>query len=219
MIGYHLAFDLSWFGFIPAIDFNHHPTWLALRAFIVSSFLGISGASLGLSVQRGVQAGRYWTGVAKLAGAALLVTIASLMVFPQSAIFFGVLHCLLLCRLAGTPQAPHPARCLAAGAIIILAGAFYSNPVFDTPGLQWIGFTTSRPITEDYVPVFPWMGVFLLGAGFAGQVAKLSVCIQPHLQGRFWTALAWAGRRSLLIYLVHQPILFGILWTTGRLMP
>ena len=187
MVGYHLAFDLSWFGLIETIEFNHHTGWLAFRAFIVASFLGISGVSLGWLSMRGINPARYWTGVAKLAGATFLVTIASLIVFPGSAIFFGVLHCLLLCRLVGVSVAGRPALCLAMGAFILLAGLFYSNPVFNTPGLQWIGFTTSRPITEDYVPVSPWMGVFFLGLGFAEQAGKLAVHVQPRMKGRVWT--------------------------------
>lgn len=73
---------------------------------------------------------------------------------------------------------------------------------------------THKPETEDYVPLLPWFGVVLLGI-FAGQqlhrprVTRLLRMVNgAHGAIR---ALAWAGRNSLLIYLVHQPILMGLL--------
>jgi uncharacterized membrane protein len=77
---------------------------------------------------------------------------------------------------------------------------------------------THKPITEDYVPVFPWIGVVLLGI-YAGRFIfmqnrpdRLSLAPSGKLAGFFVRFPAWLGRHSLLIYLLHQPILLGILY-------
>ena len=71
---------------------------------------------------------------------------------------------------------------------------------------------THKPPTEDYVPLLPWIGVVLLGIFAAPHIMKWS---QTHMQSVTDTAairwLALAGRHSLAIYLLHQPLLIGVL--------
>lgn len=73
---------------------------------------------------------------------------------------------------------------------------------------------TFKPITEDYVPLFPWLGVALIGIFIGRQLKKLAWFIASanmQLNG-LCDVLAWMGKRSLLIYMIHQPILMGLLW-------
>ena len=70
---------------------------------------------------------------------------------------------------------------------------------------------THKPATQDYVPLFPWAGVVLVGiAGGAWLVSHELRPLRPL--SRVTPAwLAWAGRHSLLIYMVHQPLMLGAL--------
>ena len=97
-------------------------------------------------------------------------------------------------------------------AISLLAVAGYQHPWFDPQAVNWIGFMTYKPLTEDYVPLVPWFGVLLLGlflAQWLTRAGKLSAQHEPAWVGRAGL-LRLAGRHSLLIYMLHQPILVGI---------
>jgi uncharacterized membrane protein len=109
------------------------------------------------------------------------------------------------------------------------------HPFFDSRATNWLGLVTYKPITEDYVPLLPWLGVMWWGmaatqwllvrhpgcmasAGNPGQSGD-----NPGLVATFRSALARLGRWSLTFYMLHQPILIGALsawmWLTGRPLP
>ena len=63
----------------------------------------------------------------------------------------------------------------------------------------------------DYYPLLPWAGLFLFGVA----LGKLRLGIQkahPGDQPVWARPFTAAGRRSLEIYLLHQPVLIGLLW-------
>ena len=88
------------------------------------------------------------------------------------------------------------------------------------PWLAWIGFWPVQPPTVDLVPVFPWFGVAL-----AGVVAMRLVLALPVRAALGWEGggilrvLAVVGRWSLLIYLLHQPLLYGAISGLVGLLP
>ena len=85
------------------------------------------------------------------------------------------------------------------------------QPLFDTPWLHWVGMMKHKPATEDYVPLFPWLGVVLVGVA-VGHWLLAREAVAVAALGRATPAwLAWLGRHSLLVYLLHQPLLIGIL--------
>jgi uncharacterized membrane protein len=210
MLIYHFAFDLAWLRVIRA-DFNHDSFWLTLRALIVTVFLALVGVSLVLAKRAHPGPRPFWRRIALIAGCALLVTIASYLTFPQTFITFGILHCIALSSILARPLVAVPRLAFAAGAAIIALGITVHQPLFDAPWLNWVGMMTHKPATEDYVPLFPWLGVTLVGIALGARSLyreqdKLDVAsrLTPG-----W--LAWLGRHSLLIYMVHQPVLIGIL--------
>ena len=95
--------------------------------------------------------------------------------------------------------------------LFLLAPALITVPEFSDRRLAWIGLWAESPPTTDVVPFFPWFGVILLG--IAGMRMLLDSPWQPALAawrpGRGSNWLATAGRWSLVIYLLHQPLLFG----------
>ncbi len=70
--------------------------------------------------------------------------------------------------------------------------------------------------SNDYNPMLPWFGYVLIGIAVARLVPPQRwPRWQPH--AAMSRMLCLAGRHSLLVYLVHQPILMGLLWTVTQL--
>jgi uncharacterized membrane protein len=221
MIAYHAAFDLNWFHIISA-DFNHHLFWLASRDLIVTSFLLLVGVSLVLARRAGISPRRFWRRIAVVGACAILVTIGSYAAFPGTFITFGILHCIVVSSILAWPLVRFPRAASVIGLILVVAGAtigptlfdpapFRGIPAFDHPWLNWVGLITHRPATEDYVPLLPWLGVVLLGIGLgAWLVGRRGVALQRMSRASpGW--LTWLGRHSLLVYMVHQPVMIGLL--------
>jgi len=209
MVAYHFAFDLAWFRVLDA-DFYHDPFWLTSRAIIVTIFLALVGVSLVLAKRAHPGPQPFWRRVALIAACAILVTIASYVAFPQTFITFGILHAIAVSSVLARPVVDYPRTALAAGVAIIAIGTTVQLPLFDRPWLNWIGMMTHKPATEDYVPLFPWLGVVLIGAAIGSALPRMRPILATA--DRFaprW--LAWLGRHSLIIYLAHQPLLVGAL--------
>ena len=210
MIAYHFSFDLNWFGVLHA-DFNHDTLWLSLRAMIVSSFMLLVGISLVLANQAGLTNARRWRRIAVIALCALLVTAGSYAVFPRTFITFGILHSIAVASILAWPLVRYPFASLLGGMAIVAIGLQVRLPLFDAPWLNWIGLMTHKPATEDYVPLLPWFGVVLIGIAIGAWLsAKAFQPLRPVARiAPAW--LTWLGRHSLIVYMVHQPVLLGIL--------
>lgn len=219
MVIYHFCFDLSYFGLAP-FDFYQDRFWLNFRTLILSLFLGLVGVSLVLSSQPRLNVRRYLHRLILLVASAALVSLATWWMFGERLVFFGVLHFIAVASLLGLLFVRAGWLNLIAGVGFILFATQYQSAWFDTPGRRWIGLMTHKPPTEDYVPLLPWIGVVMLGI-FAGPY--IVRWLQTHLQGITDTApirwLALAGRHSLVIYLIHQPLLIGALSLYVKLVP
>jgi len=210
MIAYHFCFDLRYFGLLRA-DFEHDWRWLTARTLILSTFLLCAGISMVLA-HRNHPAGHGWMRrVLAIAAAAIAVSAASYLMFPQTYIWFGVLHAIALSLVLARPFVQRPAVAVVAGIAIIVAGLSLADPAFDGRSLGWLGFMTQKPPTEDYVPLFPWSGVMLLGIG-AGHALVRTRFKAFAVPARAPKSLRWLGRHSLAVYLVHQPLMIGLLW-------
>jgi len=218
MFAYHFSFDLNYYGLVD-IDFNNTSFWLSARALIVTLFLLLVGISLQLA-----NAGRLrWQAIGRrlaiIGAAAAAVTAASIVLFPHSYIFFGILHFIALASLLGLPFLRYRWLAMATGVCLLWLGLGFSDPLFNRPPLQWIGLMTYKPITEDYVPLLPWFGVVLLGVFIGSWLPQLKGRL-AQWQGNngFCSRLRWAGRHSLLLYMIHQPILLGLLYPVTLLL-
>jgi len=210
MLVYHFVFDLVWFGVFRA-DFNHDSFWLGFRGIVVTLFLVLVGVSLVLARRAHPGLPPFWRRVAVIAACAVLVSGASYVTFPQTFITFGILHCIALSSILARPLVDSPRLALLAGIAIVVAGNTVHLPLFDAPWLNWVGMMTHKPPTEDYVPLLPWLGVVLLGVAIGHWLLSRERGPVVAL-GRATPAwLAWLGRHSLLVYLVHQPVMLGVL--------
>lgn len=203
MVFYHLIWDIHAFWPVPYFQFPLK-VWLFGGGLIGGSFLFISGLAAGLTFRSGSRE-KILKGGLKIFAVALLVFAVSIFALPGSPIYFGILHCIgasliLASFLAGRPKATLIAFLLAMA--IGWATEFIPGR---SPWVAWLGMTYPGFDTADYFPLFPWGGVlwgglFLSGA-FGGWAARLPQN-PPH-------TLVFLGRQSLLIYLLHQPILVG----------
>ncbi|MCC7325990.1 MAG: DUF1624 domain-containing protein [Burkholderiales bacterium] len=214
MIAYHFAFDLAYLR-ITGSDFYHDPFWLHSRTAILSSFLLLAGVSLVLAERSPRGRAGFWRHVARIAACALLVSTASYLIFPKSYIWFGVLHAIALSLVLIRPLAAHPGAALVTGVAAIAAGNLWTSPWFDQRATGWLGFATVKPITEDYVPLFPWIGVMLIGVAAGHALVRTDFHAIAWLP-RVPSPLAWLGRHSLAVYMLHQPLLLGVLYLSVR---
>ncbi|MDA8521280.1 heparan-alpha-glucosaminide N-acetyltransferase [Acidovorax sp. NCPPB 4044] len=224
MTVFHFCFDLSHFGYWPQ-DFRTDPFWTLQRTAIVSMFLFCAGLGQSLAWRQGLGWRRFGRRWAQIAACALLVSAGSYLMFPRSFIHFGVLHgmavMLVIARcsagwrgwlwLAGTlaMAAPWCAAWLLAGP------AAEWTPWFNGYALNWLGLVSRKPFTEDYVPLLPWLGVMWWGVA-AGQAMldhrpQWLLLALPHSL----KPLAVLGRWSLSYYMLHQPVLIGMLLVAG----
>ncbi len=156
----------------------------------------------------------------QVAGCALLVSIGSYLMFPKSFIYFGVLHGIAVMLIILRLSVNFGRWLWPLGLLALLLPHVVSHPFFDSRWTNWTGLVTRKPVTEDYVPLLPWLGVMWWGLA-AGQWLLR--------QRRAWLTgplpaigrpLAGLGRWSLSFYMLHQPVLIGLLsvyvwWSKG----
>lgn len=223
MVIYHFFFDLNFLGLAPREMYAGG--WLVFQRMIASSFLLLVGISLTISFSHARD--KPFFGVFKkflkragfVMAAALLVTLGTGLFVPEQYVRFGILHLISVSTIIAVPFLfIRPAWITAIlGAVSIYFGAFIKTLSVSHPFLLWLGVAYPGFATVDYFPVVPWFGIVLIGI-FAGKWMYpdgtrkyhwLSVPSTPD--NRPQTILAWVGRKALWIYLIHQPVLIGVL--------
>lgn len=214
---YHFAFDLNHFGYLRA-DFHHDPIWTLQRTAILSLFLFCAGFGQAMARHNAQSWPHFWRRWAMIAACAALVSVASWWMFPHSFIYFGVLHGIAVMLLIARWTAGWGVWCLLPAALALaapsLAAGYLSGSGweahFNAPALNWLGLITRKPITEDYVPLLPWMAAVWVGVAVASLWQRWgSPASGRRVSSGLVAAAAWLGRRSLRFYMLHQPVLFA----------
>ncbi len=210
MAVFHFCYDLNYFGFIRQ-NFYTDPLWTVQRACIVTLFLFCAGLSQAVALEQGQSWPRFWRRWAQIAGCAVLVSLGSSLMFPRSWISFGILHGIAVMLILARLLAPLRGGLWIAGLVALVLPQIVQHPFFDTRWTNWVGLVTRKPVTEDFAPVLPWLGVVLWGMA-AGRwvLARRRGWLAGALPGGF-APLATLGRWSLSFYMVHQPVLIGAL--------
>ena len=224
MIGFHLTFDLATFGEMGIRRTFTLPLWYwkSVPNLIGGLFFSIVGISAVLRFQS--QSKPSYRPFLKrgLQIFAIGMGITALTSFMRSngVIYFGTLHGIGASLLLVYPFLRYSYANLLLSIFIIAGGIILEGYRFDTPLFLWLGFIPTTGGGPDCFPLIPWFGVVLLGVFLGQQFTKMSVAkvptqsimpvLVPPVRG-----LSWIGKHALWIYLLHQPLMLGLLYIAG----
>ncbi len=217
MVVYHTVFDLDFMGIAP-VDALSGP-WRFFAYATASFFLLIVGISLVMSRARAVRdarglvpAGKFLRRGAGIFALGLLVTLGTWLYLPQNYVVFGILHLIGVSVMLSSLFFRFERWNIIIGTGVVLLGwaiAGTTGPAFLLPlGIMPPGFAS-----VDYTPLFPWLGAVLIGLGlgsilYAGGERQFRI---PPVPDILVGPLSFLGRHSLVIYLIHQPVIFLVL--------
>jgi uncharacterized membrane protein len=222
MVVFHLAYDLNYFG-VYGLDM-YSGFWFYLARITAGTFILLVGVSLSLSSERARLLGQQRLFIKllkrglKIFALGLGITAATYLLIANGFIVFGILHFIGASIILAYPFLNMKAQNIIIGLIIIAVGLYLQGMAVNFPWLLWLGLPPRDFYTLDYIPLFPWFGVILIGifignTFYGGYRRRID---PPDLSGyaptRFFILL---GRISLPIYLIHQPVLIMILYLSG----
>ena len=216
MTVFHLCFDLTYFGYIRQ-NFYDDPFWTWQRAAIVGLFVFTAGLGQALAVAQKQSWPRFWRRWALVAGGALLVSGGSYLMYPASFIYFGILHGIAAMLVVVRLTAGWGRWLVLLGGLAMVAPELARHAHGIWPSLEWLndrifnwlGLVSRKPVTEDYAPLLPWLGVMWWGMVAGQWVLRNRPGWLATSLPKPMVALAVLGRWSLTYYLLHQPILLG----------
>ena len=223
MASYHFSWDLEFFGYLDP-GTTTQGLFKAYARSIAGSFLFLAGVSLVLAHARSLRLDAFLRRLAMVAGAAAMISLATYFAIPDSFIYFGILHAIAASSIIGLAflRVPAPVT-LAAGILCLVAPLLYRDEVFNHAWLTWIGLFSVPPRSNDFVPLMPWLGPFLIGMGAARLAISsgLTDRLARFSAGENGVARAtrYCGRHSLAFYLLHQPILLALVWGVSQIVP
>ena len=206
----HFMFDLVYF-LGKQVDFP--PLYTFIQQYGGAIFVVLSGccATLGSrSFRRGVL----------VFGCGMLITLVTFgmyrmgMAASDVVVKFGVLHLLGVCMMLYPAYKKLPTQALAAmGVVLVVTGYLISGTVVEAKFLFPFGFAYEGFASSDYFPLLPHLGWYMLGTVlgrtvYADKKTRLPGTFRESAIARFF---CWCGRQSLFIYLLHQPIVYGLL--------
>jgi uncharacterized membrane protein len=181
--------------------------WHLFQRSIAASFFLLVGVSLALARPRAAEAaGR----IARIAACAIVVTATSVVLDPQRVVTFGILHNIAVSSLLVLPALRLGAWNVLPGTILVVLGTVVELP--GHPLLDWTGIGEAPAPAFDFQPLLPWLGVVLWGTAL-GKVLRGpwgEPVLTWHSESGAARGLAFLGRHSLVVYMAHVPILFGI---------
>lgn len=224
MVFYHFMWDLSFFGLTQATLVVGPWQWFARS--IATLFIFTMGLSLTLSYSRERQKrgrdnlfGKYLLRGAKIFGWGMVITVATYFFIGRGFVIFGILHLLGVSVVLSYPfLKTNRWVALGAGVAIIIAGILVDPLRSDSVWLVWLGIKQTGSYMVDYYPVLPWSGIALIGV-FVGHTfypnGRRAFSLPDWGQAAPMRGLQFLGRHSLLIYLIHQPIIIGVFLLLG----
>ena len=207
MVAYHLLFDCYLFGWLDWDLFLSWPMVIAEKASAYSFILcaGVSSTLTRSNVKRGL-----------ITLAAGFVVIAASFVV-DAPIYFGILQFLGIAMILYAALGKWVRRVPAGAAPFLWIALFVvfqivtDRVMVDVRWLFWLGFQYPGFVSYDYFPLLPYIFLFFLGSWMGQMIAEHWE--QLHfLERKAPGWLTWPGRRTLWIYLIHQPVLYGICW-------
>lgn len=225
MVIYHLLWDLRALGGYEIDVYTGF--WHYFQVTTASLFTGLVGVSLALRYQAMQAQGTLRYRPFFLRGAVifswgLVVGIVTYLFNPDMYVRWGILHLIGFSILVSWPFLRFRWLNLTLAVVLLLAGKAIMLVEFNSAWLDWLGLDASPRQAFDYFPVIPWLALPLIGI-FVGNL------VYTHGRRRFrlpeiggWAPvrlLRLLGQNSLLIYLLHQPVLLTTLTILGVISP
>lgn len=214
MIAFHAAYDLQQYWQWDIDVF--HGAWKLLARTTATTFLLVSGIAVARSEERmralppSVRWQRRLMRFGILLFFALCVSAATFALEPRTAVVFGILHLLAASRLLLPLFARLRGGAIVLGTLWIACGRSAPWEVSTSLAIP-LGFVPTGFASVDYFPLLPWFGVPLIGMGLLSLPGFRHAAGHPLSAHPWLMPLAWLGRRSLIVYLLHQPLLLATL--------
>ena len=204
MLVLNFVTDLNHFGIM---NTETGDQWWWLARIAASLFVGISGVSYFLAHRLEYDFTKTSGRTKRLIFWAFVITIITYIFEPSAYVRFGVLHLLALASIVAFPVARKPEFALGIGLILLII------PLSSNSNLVWLGLRETGFIAVDYFPLNPWLGIFFIGLALASRIYPEG---KPLIEIQWPEKWLWFGRNTLTIYVIHQPILIGLLVLTGQ---
>jgi uncharacterized membrane protein len=205
MVVYHILFDLNNFARLEICYYKPPLSLIGKLSALI--FIFLSGVSSGLSskpLRRGIT----------VFACGMLVTLVTFVFFKDSFVVFGILHLLGICMILSAPMKKASLWLLALITVLSAAAGWYFNKLTVE---AWIllpfGIVYEEFASVDYYPLFPYISVFMAGVIYYRIFYKDKKSIfnlKPKND-----IIERLSKRSLIIYLLHQPIILGIIYTVA----
>ena len=216
MIVYHFCWDLGYFGFID-IRLATQGLGLIIAQFIGLSFITIAGISARLLMLSDTFKKKFLKRLFKLVFISAVISTVTFVLNKNSFIFFGILHFLSVCSIISLIlikfQNNFHLLLIFFGTVIISS----SGITLDLPFmLSWLGFNKEIPTTNDFYPLFPWITFYFFGFWLGKMIFRKlneknkNLSMPNNKISLFLKFFEYVGRKALIIYLLHQPILFSL---------
>lgn len=229
MVFYHAFYSI---GVIFNVEFGMTLMnfFMPAEPYFAGLFIVIAGISSNLShsnMERGC----------KLFFIAYALTVVTFFVVgPTETIRFGILHMLSIAMIAfGLLRKVVTLVPMAVGLVLnvllfiltfnITAGyigiPFLFTHYLPTEWYSWgyffgLGFPGIDFVSSDYFPIMPWIFLFFAG-GFFGRLA-VNKKFPQFTYNKHIPFFSFIGRHALIIYLAHQPVIFGICYAVQKIM-
>jgi len=217
MIAFHTVFDISFFQIAPvnvATGFWHGfaMATASLFLFIVGISLVVSNARSAARLSGSARTKKFLFRGAGIFAIGLVITLATWLYLHEGFILFGILH-LIGVSVMLSPLFFRFGKYNVLPGLLCIAGGFFIGSIQGPAWLLPLGIVPASFTSVDYTPLIPWFGVVLCGMGigeflYSGGVRRF---VPPHLPDRIAGPLAFLGQHSLVVYLVHQPVIILLL--------
>ena len=216
MVAYHFCWDLGYFGFID-LRLITQGFGLFIAQLIGLSFITIAGISSRILSLSDSFKQKILKRFFKLVFISAVISAATFILNRNSFIFFGILHFLSVCSLISliliyVKSSFHLFLIFLCAAIISISGITFNLPIM----LSWLGFNKDIPITNDFYPLFPWITFYFFGFWFGKiiyeKLSKKENGFSMPIDGinMLLKFFEYMGQKALIIYILHQPILFSL---------
>lgn len=213
MIFFHLVFDLQYFKII-IINIDSY-FWIIFRVCVFSLFFLLVGISLTLSYSKSQHFKKFLLRGLKIFSWGLIITLATFLFLKEGIIYFGVLHFIGISIILSYPFLKRKTLNLIFALPILITGIILAGYSFGFPWLLWLGLKPHQFYTLDYFPLLPYFAVILTGIWLGAtlyQNHKRQFALKDLSANKPSKILQFLGKNSFFIYLIHQPIIVGLLF-------